>query len=414
MNAATEFDVGPLTWVKSEIDLALERAAQALDQYSAGAVSGTGDLTQIRFCRTHLHQVQGALTIVGLDGVTQFAEAVESMLEAIEEQASPASESSIGLARRALDAIGLYLGGLVNGQTNQPLRLLPLYQEIQSERGVPRYSAADLFFPDLSVRLPRQGMQVRKLEAGDYAKLLRQERARFQRGLLAWLRAPQDRGGVREMLIAVRRIEETQDTGSARSFWWIAAGFLTALAEGTLAEETNVKQLCARIDLQIRRLLEGSRNVAERLMRDALYFVASAESDDAAVRQVKQAYRLEAVLPGTDDSVVPDAEAAVSSRLRDVISALEEAWNKFCAGSSSALQAFKENAAALSGLVEQLGHTDYRRLAQAVVAAANWLAEDSARHSETLAMEIATAILLVQNAQANYPRLGGGSLIRSM
>ena len=30
MNAATEFDVGPLTWVKSEIDLALERAVQAL------------------------------------------------------------------------------------------------------------------------------------------------------------------------------------------------------------------------------------------------------------------------------------------------------------------------------------------------------------------------------------------------
>ncbi len=32
MNAATEFDVGPLTWVKSEIDLALERADQALQQ----------------------------------------------------------------------------------------------------------------------------------------------------------------------------------------------------------------------------------------------------------------------------------------------------------------------------------------------------------------------------------------------
>jgi chemotaxis protein histidine kinase CheA len=50
---------------------------------------GNGDLTQIRFCRTHLHQVQGALTIVGLDGVTQFAEALESLLEAIEKQERP-------------------------------------------------------------------------------------------------------------------------------------------------------------------------------------------------------------------------------------------------------------------------------------------------------------------------------------
>jgi hypothetical protein len=30
MNAATEFDLGPLTWVKGEIDLALQRAEEAL------------------------------------------------------------------------------------------------------------------------------------------------------------------------------------------------------------------------------------------------------------------------------------------------------------------------------------------------------------------------------------------------
>ncbi len=56
--------------------------------------------------------------------------------------------------------------------------------------------------------------------------------------------------------------------------------------------------------------------------------------------------------------------------------------------------------------VEQLGHTDYRRLAQAIANAANWLAEQPARHSDALAMEIATAILLAQNAQENFTRLG--------
>ena len=257
MNAVTDFDVGPLTWVKSEIDLALERAAQTLDQFSAGAASGTEDLTQIKYCRTHLHQVQGALTIVGLDGVTQFSEAVEGLLEAIEQQECPASEGAIGLVRRALAAIGQYLAGLVNGQPNQPLRLLSLYREIQEARGVRRFSAADLFFPDLSVRPPRPDSPVRKLSTEDWPRFLKQERTRFQRGLLAWLRAPQERNGVKEMLAAVRRIEATQDTGSARSFWWVAGGFLAALAHGQLPEETNVKQLCARIDLQIRRLLEG-------------------------------------------------------------------------------------------------------------------------------------------------------------
>ena len=66
MNAATEFDLGPLTWVKAEIDLALGRAEQALSEYQL-----SGDTTRLKFCRTHVHQVYGALSIVGLDGVTQ-------------------------------------------------------------------------------------------------------------------------------------------------------------------------------------------------------------------------------------------------------------------------------------------------------------------------------------------------------
>ena len=58
MNVATELDLGPLTWVKGEIDLALRRAEEALAAWVAG-----GDPTQVRFCRTHVHQVNGALDI---------------------------------------------------------------------------------------------------------------------------------------------------------------------------------------------------------------------------------------------------------------------------------------------------------------------------------------------------------------
>jgi chemosensory pili system protein ChpA (sensor histidine kinase/response regulator) len=410
MNVATEFDVGPLTWVKSEIDLALERAVSALDQFSASVASGTcraADPTQIRFCRTHLHQVLGALTIVGLDGVTQFAEALEGLLEAIETEDHPVGESSIALARESLEAIDLYLGSLVSGQAHQPLRLLPLYRKIQSARGVQRYSAVDLFFPDLSVRPPRKGMRVKKLDRAELSRLLNQERGRFQRGLLTWLRAPRNKSGVNEMREAVRHIEETQEPGAARAFWWVAGGFLNALAEGGLKDDANIKPLCARIDLQIRRLIDGSRNVAERLMRDTLYFVAGATNDAAEVLQIKQAYRLDALLPVAIDSVIPDVAQAAVDRLRDVISALEEAWNKFCAGSASSLSVFRENTGILSGLVERTGHTDFRRLAQAIAAAANWLAEKPARHSEALAMELATAILLARNARENYTRLGG-------
>ena len=406
MNAATEFDVGPLTWVKSEIDLALGRADQALQQCAATLVAGDADLTQIRFSRTHLHQVQGALTIVGLDGVTQFAEALEAMLLSAEERGISADQSLIALAQRALAMIGHYLDGLINGQPNQPLRLLGIYREIQTARGVSRVSPTDLFFPDLSARPPKRESRALRLAPDDFHRLLKLERGRFQRGFLAWLRNPKDRSGLCDMLAAVRRIEDTQESAAARSFWWVAGGFLSALAEGAVREEANAKQLCARIDLQIRRLLDGSKNVAERLVRDALYFVATADTRSDAVQTIKDAYHLEAAVPGAD-AEVPAPEETLRRKLREVITSTEETWNKFCAGTTQALPLFREHANGLSALVDQLGHTDYRRLAQAIVAAAKWLVEDANRHSEALAMEIATAILLAQNAQENFQRLGG-------
>ena len=259
MNAATEFDVGPLTWVKSEIDLALGRADEAPQQYTASLEAGEGDLTQIRFSRTHLHQVQGALTIVGLDGVTQFAEVLEAFLLSLEEKPVAADPSGVALARRALGAVGHYLDDLINGQPNQPLRLLAIYREIQAARGQERVSATDLFFPDLTARPPRRDAPAKKIPPDEFHKLLRQERGRFQRGFLAWLKSPADRSGLGDMQLAVRWIEETQESAAARSFWWVAAGFLSALAEGAVREESHAKQLCARIDLQIRRLLDGHK-----------------------------------------------------------------------------------------------------------------------------------------------------------
>lgn len=408
MSAATEFDVGPLNWVKSEIDLALVRASEALQNYT-DAKDNAGDLTQIKFCRTHLHQVQGALTIVGIDGVTQFVEALESLLAAFEAPTYPTSPEGIALVKRALNAIQRYLDELAISQVNQPLRLLPLYREVQIARGITHVVATDLFFPDLGVRPPHRIVQAPTLSHDERQHLFRHERARFQHGLLAWLRMPQEKDGVIDMLDAVKRIEATQRTPATRSFWWVAIGFLSALAEGAIAVDGDVKQLCARIDAQIRRLLAGPEKIPERLMRDVLYVVANTNSSNETVQTIKTAYQLQAAIPSLETMItssVSDPHDATHRRLRETIAAAQDAWNKFSAGTTPALPAFKEHTLALSALVEQLGHTDYRRLAQAIVAVTNWLSEQPSRQSEVLGMEIATAILLTQNAQENFQRLG--------
>ena len=105
MTLATETDLGPLTWVKGEIDAALQRTADALDQ----ARSAEDAAGQVQFAQTHLHQVRGALSIIGLDGLTQFADATELLLGLMARGEMPVDETTLSLSTRAVHSLGNYL-----------------------------------------------------------------------------------------------------------------------------------------------------------------------------------------------------------------------------------------------------------------------------------------------------------------
>ena len=65
--AVTDFDLGPLTWVKTEIDHSLNQARENLDKLAAAA----GDRAPVKYILTHLHQATGALAMVGLAAATR-------------------------------------------------------------------------------------------------------------------------------------------------------------------------------------------------------------------------------------------------------------------------------------------------------------------------------------------------------
>lgn len=402
MNAATEFDLGPLTWVKGEIDLALQRAEEALSQYEAG-----GEGAPLKFCRTHVHQVHGALSIVGLDGVTQITESVESLLAAIEEGSLTPGDAGIAVLRQAFSDLQQYLDDLMVGEPNQPLRLLPVYLSLAALRGQSAVHPSDLFYPDLSLRPPRRALPSAVLDPEQLQRALKAERMRYQKGLLSWLQKPDEAEfGRQEMLRALAGIESHQATQSDRSFWWIARAFLAALTEPAIGADAGARQLRSRIDAQIRRLLNGSSNVAERIMREALYYVAQAPADlDPLIAEVQTNFALPALVPAAAPALARPQDGALR-KLRETLAAIEELWNRFCTGGTNSLPGFVENSRACARLTEAVGQTDLKRLGQGLSAVANWLSEDASRFNDTVAMEVATAILLLQNAQEGFKRLG--------
>ena len=395
MDHSSEFDLGPLSWVKGEIDLALERADEALQNYARSTESSQPEEAQLKFAQTHLHQAYGALSIVGLDGITEVVHATEQAVAALDcGQLDYAP--SIGTAfEQVLRAIRRYLDDLIAGVPNQPLRLLPVYRELLTASGVTEISASDLFFPDLTLRPPARQEEPPSLDAKELRQRLKSARQRYQHGMLAWLKGKAS--GLSEMRDAVAAVESTQGQAGTRAFWWITLALLEGLSAGGIADDNTVKRLCAKIDLQMRKLLEGSRSVAERLLRDVLYRVALSTDDSQHIEQVRGVYRLKELLPDAIVSTAPTKP--VLRAMRDTLIAAKEDWNRYSAGTAIALPQFHERAMQLISQVRELGQVDLSRLIAALAAVANMLRKQPLQnHNETVALEVATALLLAENA----------------
>src|SRR5690348_10671770 len=240
MSARAEFDVGPLSWVKGEIDHAIEHSQEALRAFAANM----SDAAQLKSSQTHLHQAHGALSIVGLEGITRVSEELEGLLASIEREVSLRKTENFGLAQRALGGIRAYLDQLMAGKPNQPLRLFPLYRDVVTARGG-HADPTDLFYPNLAFRPPKRDRSTGVLKAGDAEKYMREQRGRYQRGLLKWLK--NDVSGAEDMRSAIEAIESAQGPGAQRAFWWVSLALFDALAKGALAPDVVTKQLCNRI-----------------------------------------------------------------------------------------------------------------------------------------------------------------------
>ncbi|KAI5914742.1 Hpt domain-containing protein [Thauera sp. 2A1] len=394
MTNAIETDLGPLNWVKGEIDAALARAREALEQ----AGSAGDPAVRVQFAQTHLNQVRGALSIVGLDGLTQFAEAAGLLLGDMARGVVQPDGHNLGVGLRALAALGNYLEELVQGVPDQPLRLAPLHDAIAAARGQPSGGALDLFHPDLSLRPPRRE---ESLTTPDEAQaMLRGARARFERGLLEWLRKGAAGNGAAQMREAIVAVEALQPTGAARALWWASLGFFDALIAGTVAADAGVKKLCAQIDAQFRRLMSGNNATPERLLREILYHVATAPATTEQQRAIRACWRLDALLPAPGASVSEVPLAPLLQALRNRLGAMRMQWDAFCAGTAIALAHFEDELGEFARTATSLARPGVERLVGGLVDFTRWLRHDPLKFSDSIAFEVAGVLLQIEGAIA--------------
>lgn len=390
-------DIGPLTWVKGEIDIALDRAGDLLRS------AGDGDKAVIGQAAAQLHQAHGALAIVGLEGITQYSEALEQLFAAIEAGETEYSPAVAEAVEQGLFTIRHYLDDLVAGNPDQPLKLYPHYCTLLTLRGQPTPPESDLFYPDLSLRPPKRDSE--PVAPADLTRHLKTARMDYQRGLLKWLRGNTD--GLAEMRAALGQIESTQNQPAKRTLWWASLGLIDALREaGTTADNALLRKLNARLDVQIRKLIEGSSTIAERLLRDVLYQVAVAPGGSEHLECVRAAFQLEQQLPSRRDGSDDESKRPIVAQLRDLLGNAKDDWNRFSSGTAAALPRFHQRIDESCVLAVNLGHEGFTQLVNGISDIAETLRKDPLRHNEQVAIEIATALLLAESGISSYPALG--------
>ncbi len=339
MDGMSEFDLGPLTWVKGEIDNALDIARRQVESWNGS------DVTPLRTASTHLHQVSGALQIVDLRGVSRVCEATERLLGAMEAR----QETRVPEAARAvLDAIqGMqhYLDNLLAEGVPRELSLAPIYKELSTRMGEAEPAPSELFYPDIDIRVSRLSPEP-ALDEAHRSALLRKARRAYQLGLLQWLTQRDPESGLRAMGNALREVEQAAPGAAQYTFWWTASGLADVLREGRLSPDFWVKRLFGRLDLQLKRLMDGSRQLAERLMRDVLYYQAISPGGEGRCAEVNSLFALDRYLP---DALAHPAEKRKQPEikvLQDALEASKEQWLRFASGKADALTAMRQSLAA--------------------------------------------------------------------
>ena len=162
--------------------------------------------------------------------------------------------------------------------------LLPLLNDLRAVRGSALLSEGTLLL--LNLKSDRLAQPVRP-EAGDenvtVPQWARRLRARYQVGLIGWIRGERIDQNLEIIANVASRLEQIATEQSVFQLWWVTGALIEALREHGLDGGVSVKRLLGLGDREIRRLYEeGEERYAQappvELLNNLLYYVARATS----------------------------------------------------------------------------------------------------------------------------------------
>jgi chemosensory pili system protein ChpA (sensor histidine kinase/response regulator) len=326
-----------LDWVRGEIEQTLKQSQQALEAY----VENRDDTARLRFCLNYLHQVNGTLQMVELQGAALLTEEMEKLTQSVLKEQVDSPEQAVDILMEAMLRLPRYLEGLRSSSDDLPLALLPLLNDLRAARGEGLLSDLSLFRPDMT--------QARFDASPRVARLLQDPKVLTNVGKLGKMfhravestRPGSDNSAHYDNLQKVIQRLVKLCTGTPREELWRASGgFIESLQQEVNDLAPATRTLLQELDHEIGRLTREPNDilhqpVPETLFRNLLYYVAQArETSSPYITDLRDRYRLDQALP--EDG----AGEAGSGPGREAIQSVVVALNEEVAGLKDQLDLF--------------------------------------------------------------------------
>jgi chemosensory pili system protein ChpA (sensor histidine kinase/response regulator) len=299
MKLHDNIDFTALNWVKQELDATLKQSRDALEAY----VENPADVGLMRASSEHLHQVAGTLRMVELYGAAMVVEEMERLAHALLEDTVRQRDDAYSVLMRGMVQLPDYLERVQSGHKDIPIVLLPLLNDLRACRGDNLLTESALFSPDLHAVLPLGALgSSAPLAPAELRTQALRLRLGFQAALLKWIRDESASEHLDRLNNVLDRLRALSHGTEARRLWWVAGGVIEAVKDGGLEASVSVKLLFGAVDREIRRFAEHGEaglvdNPPRELIKNLLYYIAHSTGQGLRVKDVRNTYRLDTLLP---------------------------------------------------------------------------------------------------------------------
>jgi chemosensory pili system protein ChpA (sensor histidine kinase/response regulator) len=396
-----------------EVNVTLAAARGALESY----VEQPDNDAFLVQCAQDLHQVQGVLRMLEIYGAALLAEEMEHVAQYLlathSERKSQAE--SLDALMRAMVQLPSYLERVLAGGRDLALVLLPLLNDLRAVRGHALLSEGTLLL--LNLKSDKQAQPVAgtpgdpPLTVEQWARRLR---ARYQTGLIGWIRGERIEQNLEILGAVARKLEQIATRQPVFQLWWVIGAIIEALQENGLESGQSVKRLLGLADREVRRLYEQgearySQTPPVELLNNLLYYVGRAESSGGRVSAVRTSFRLAELLP-VDESIEQERESlsapsvklmqTVAAAIREDLGKVKDVLDIFVrrgAGQPQELASQVELLRKIGDTLGVLGLGDLRARVQSETDRLGKIVAGTLRADEATLVEIAATLIAVED-----------------